>query len=180
VKGRSCKVDNRGTMLHTFVSWEAAKHDTICTHQRAPLRRPALRPICNLRKNSEGNLAGSSLFIQLCRTVLLCPSCFALRRGGRPSEAGRCRSGGPRESVAGATQSDSPDLHGGRARAVGVRAASKNEAFDVGATGDHLALGATISGTANRYRATSPGVVIGGGEMVWRGGETNRRPGATM
>jgi hypothetical protein len=27
--GRSCKVDNRGTMLHTFVSWEAAKHDTI-------------------------------------------------------------------------------------------------------------------------------------------------------
>jgi predicted AAA+ superfamily ATPase len=60
-------------MLHTFVSWKAAKHDTICTHQRAPLRRPALRPICNLRKKSEGNLAGSSLFIQLCRTVLLCP-----------------------------------------------------------------------------------------------------------
>jgi hypothetical protein len=59
-------------MLHTFVSWEAAKHDTICTHQRAPLRCPALRPICNLRKKSEGNLAGSSLFIQLCRTVLLC------------------------------------------------------------------------------------------------------------
>jgi hypothetical protein len=70
--GRSCKVDNRGTMLHTFVSWEAAKHDTICTRQRAPLRRPALRPICNLRKKSEGDLEGSSLFIQLCRTILLC------------------------------------------------------------------------------------------------------------